>query len=452
MNERELLEILADWNFWGNFDEKLVARPAYQTRMKSLFGAKVALVLSGVRRAGKSSIAYLFLINNLKTELEANDTLIVNLEDPRFPAGLDANDLVKVYETYLKNLSPSADHLVVLDEVQNVRGWENFVRYLIESKKIKTIVTGSSSKLMGNEISTALTGRHVDIEVFPLDFTEFIAFNGLKLDSPLDVVKNRIKILSLFDLYLKYGGFPEVVLSDSPTRKRALLTSYFEDITAKDIVRRFGIREIEKLENLVGAYTTGISSLQSFNRLKNLLGVSLDTVERHSKYLEIARLFIFLKKFGYSAFEQIRSVRKVYIIDLGFYYVRGFRFSENIGKLMENVVVIELLRRKSMNTASEIYYWKDRQQREVDFVLKEGQEIKQLIQVTYSSGRDDIERREIEGLLKASKELKCNDLLVITWDYEAEKEEIKGKQVRFVPLWIWLLGGSQGNHEGLQDL
>lgn len=238
---------------------------------------------------------------------------------------------------------------------------------------------------------------------------------------------------------MKYGGFPEVVLSDSPTRKRALLTNYFVDITAKDIVRRFGIREIEKLENLVGAYTSGISSLQSFNRLKNLLGVSLDTVERHSKYLEIARLFIFIKKFGYSAFEQIRSVRKVYIIDTGFYYVRGFRFSENIGKLMENVVVIELLRRKSTNIASEIYYWKDRQQREVDFVLKEGLEIRQLIQVTYSSGRDDIERREIEGLIKASKELKCTDLLVITWDYE-EEEEIKGKKISFVPLWKWLLG------------
>ncbi len=436
MNEREILEILVDWNFWGNFDEKLIDRPTYLARMESLFDARVALVLSGVRRAGKSSLAYLF-VKELRKELATKETLIVNFEDPRFPAGMNVKDLFKVYETYLKNLSPSTDHLVVLDEVQNVRDWEKFVRYLIESKKIKTIVTGSSSKLMGKEISTALTGRHVDIEVFPLDFTEFLAFNGLKLGSPLDVVKNRIKIFSLFDLYLKYGGFPEVVLSDSPTRKRELLTNYFEDITAKDIVRRFGIREIEKLENLVGAYTSCISSLQSFNRLKNLLGVSLDTVERYSKYLEIARLFIFIKKFGYSAFEQIRSVRKVYIIDTGFYYVRGFRFSENIGKLMENVVVIELLRRG--NIASEIYYWKDRQQREVDFVLKEGLEIRQLIQVTYSSGRDDIERREIEGLIKASKELKCTDLLVITWDYE-EEEEIKGKKIRFVPLWKWLLG------------
>ena len=152
------------------------------------------------------------------------------------------------------------------------------------------------------------------------------------------------------------------------------------------------------MENLVGAYTTGISSLQSFNRLKNLLGVSLDTVERHSRYLELARLFVFIKKFGYSALEQIRSVRKVYIIDTD--YVQGFRFSHNMGKLMENVVAIELLR----------------------IVLKEGQTIRQLIQVTYSSGRDDIERREIEGLIKASKELKCSDLLVITWDYEMRRK------------------------------
>jgi predicted AAA+ superfamily ATPase len=445
MNEGEILEILVDWNFWGNFDEKLVDRPAYQNRMKSLFGARAALVLLGVRRAGKSSIAYLF-VKDLGKEFEANETLIVNFEDPRFPAGMEVKDLFNVYETYLKHLSPSPDHLVVLDEVQNVRGWEKFVRYLIESKKVKTIVTGSSSKLLGKEISTALTGRHVNMEVFPLDFNEFLAFNGLKLRGPLDIIKNRIKIQSLFDLYLKYGGFPEVVLSDSPSRKKELLTNYFEDITTKDIVKRFGIREIEKLEKLVGAYTTGISSFQSFNRLKNLLGISLDTVERYSKYLEIARMFIFVKKFEYSAFEQIRSVRKVYIIDPGFYYVRGFRFSSNLGKLMENLVAIELLRRKSRNTGSdlEIYYWKDHQQREVDFVLKSGLKIDQLIQVTYASGEEEIEKREKKALIKASEELNCDDMLVITWDYEAEEEfkgKSKSKRIKFTPLWKWLLEG-----------
>jgi predicted AAA+ superfamily ATPase len=438
MNETEIMRILVDWNFWGNFKEELIERAFYLSRIEQLFSARTATILFGVRRAGKSSLAYLFVKRLIeKKQIDAKDSLIVNFEDPRFPPALNSNDLLRLYEVYLKNLEPS-NPIVVLDEVQTVKGWEKFVRYLLETRKARVLITGSSSKLLGMEISTVLTGRHVDIEIFPLNFKEFLEFKNLKLTSKLELIKHRIKISRLLDEYFEWGGFPEVVLSPSTQRKGELLFRYFDDIVMKDVVKRFGIKEIEKLESLANIYMSNISTLQSFNKLKETVGLSLDTIERFSKYLETARMFLFLKKFEYSVGKQTRSMRKVYTMDPGFYNVKGFKFSENYGKLAENIVATELSRRCSFNPKLEIYYWKDYQQREVDFVIKRGLKVEQLVQVTSVSGFDKIEKREIDSLLKACKELKCKDLLIITKDYEGE-EYFNGKKIKIVPLWKWLL-------------
>ena len=439
MNETETMRILTDWNFWGDFTEALKERGPYLSRIEQLFGPKTAIILLGIRRAGKSSLAYLFLRWLIeKKQIDAKNSLIVNFEDPRFPPAFESNDLFKLYEVYLKNLEPTTP-VVILDEVQTVKGWEKFVRYLLEAKKIRVIITGSSSKLLGREMSTVLTGRHVDIEIFPLDFREFLDFNNIKLTNRIDIFKNKIKIQRLLDEYLKWGGFPEVVLSSSVQRKNELLIRYFDDIIMKDIMKRFGIKEIEKFENLVNIYISNISTLQSFNKLKERVGVSLDTIERFSSYLEIVRMFLFLKKFEYSVGRQIKSVRKVYVIDSGFYAIKGFRFSENYGRIAENVAAVELFKRCSFNPGLEIYYWKDYQQREVDFIVKAGPKVKQLIQVTSASDSNEIEKREIDSLLRACKELRCNDLLVITKDYESE-DYFKGKKIKFIPLWKWLVG------------
>ena len=156
-------------------------------------------------------------------------------------------------------------------------------------------------------------------------------------------------------------------------------------------------------------------------------------------YLSSSYLTCVFERFSFKIKNQTIAPKKVYCVDTGIINSVAFKFSENLGKLMENLVAIELLRRKSYwHPDLEVYYWKDHQQREVDFVLKEGLKIKQLIQVTYSSGKDEIERREIKSLLKASEELRCKDMLLITWDYEG-KEKIKGEEIKFMPLWKWLL-------------
>ncbi|MEM3658097.1 MAG: ATP-binding protein [Candidatus Hadarchaeum sp.] len=441
MEEAKIMEILTDWNFWGSFREDLRARTAYLSKLEEIFGKGAATILLGVRRAGKSSLAYLFIrkLINQRT-IEPKDTLVVNFEDPRFPSSIGVDDLMQIYEVYLRKLDPSR-HIVLLDEVQDVAGWEKFVRYLLESKKAGVILTGSSSKLLGREISTVLTGRHVDAEVFPLSFREFLEFKGVQLGTEVDVVKNRLRILRELEEYLKWGGFPEVTISESEMRKRELLVGYFNDIIMKDVVKRFGVREIEKLESLVELYLSNISTLQSFNRLKDAVKLSLDTVERFSGYLELARMFFSTRKFEFSLKRQLKSVRKVYVIDPGFFHVKGFRVSENYGKLLENVVAIEMLRRTAFSALPlEIYYWRDYQGKEVDFVVREGGDVKQLIQTCYEVEDREVKKREMTALVKASREVHCNNMLVVTWNHEGE-EEFNGKRVKFVPLWKWLLEG-----------
>jgi predicted AAA+ superfamily ATPase len=237
---------------------------------------------------------------------------------------------------------------------------------------------------------------------------------------------------------LGWGGFPEVVLSPSEPRKRELLQRYFEDILMKDVVKRFGVKQVAKLENLASVLLANISTPQSFNKLKQKTGLSLDSVERFCGFLESARLFFFLKKFDYSVGAQVLAPRKVFVSDHGFYSVKGFRFSENYGRVTENVAALELFRRRASNPRLEVFYWRDYEGREVDFVVKEGAAVKQLVQVTAANSFDEVGGRETRSLLAASNELKCGNLLVLTKDLEGERR-VKGTRVRFTPLWKWLL-------------
>ena len=261
MNEARIMEILIDWNLWGNFKEDLHVRPAYLSKLADIVGKGTATSLLGVRRAGKSSLGYLFIRNLLKEgKIQPKDSLIVNLEDPRFPSQMNSDDLIQIYELYLRRLEPSRQ-VILLDEVQNVSGWERVVRYLLEAKRAQVLITGSASRVLGREVPTVLTGRHVDVEVFPLSFTEFLEFKGIPAGTPTEMAKNRLKIQRALEEYVRWGGFPEVVLSESEARKRELLLRYFEDILAKDVVRRFRVREIKKLEDLADIYLSNICLL-----------------------------------------------------------------------------------------------------------------------------------------------------------------------------------------------
>lgn len=435
MEPSRIMNILMDWNFWGNYETQLMDRPRYSERMNDLFSRKVGLFILGIRRSGKSSLAELFLKERInKDEIEKKDILYINCEDPRFPPKMGSGDLMKIYETYLTELDPS-DHIIVLDEVQDVDGWERFCRYLLESKKQRVIVTGSSSKVLDDEVSEILTGRHINIEIFPLSFSELLGFRGVD-HGGLDLVKNRIEIKKNFKEYCIWGGFPEVMLSMSEKLRKNLLIQYFQDILIKDVVKRHNISDIDKLEMLAHLYITGICDIQSFNKMRVKISSSLDTVERYSSFLQKGRLFFFLDKFDWSRWKQIDSRKKVYVCDPGFYTMKGFKFSENRGKVMENIVAVELLRRT--NEDSELYYWRDYNDHEIDFVVKEKELIKELIQVSSVSNIEDLNHREVRSLLSGNKDTGCTNLTVITDELEIVKD-FKGVDIRFIPLWKWLL-------------
>jgi len=435
MDKNEIIEILQDWNFWKKDLESGIERPTYLNRLKDFLKTGQIVVITGARRAGKSFLMRQLIKSLISDGISRNNILMVNFEDPRFTE-LDTKILQKIYEVYLEFLNPKGDVFIFLDEVQEVSGWEKWVRTIYELKKAKLVISGSNAKLLSAELSTLLTGRHIDLEVFPLSFQEYLVFNGLDLKDKLDFAGKRVEIERLFIKYLEWGGFPEVVLSDE---KKKLLFHYFEDIVNKDLVKRYKIRKPAKLNSLAKFYLTNISSSITFNSLEKFLSVSADTVEKFSHYFEDTYLVFFLKRFSFKVKEQEKSPRKVYAIDTGLANVLGFRFSRNLGRLAENIIFVELLRKKTLGENNlEFYYWRNSQNKEVDFIIKENLKVSKALQICWEMNRPETRTREIKPLLKVMEKLKINEGFIITQDLEKE-ENIGEKKIKYLPLWKWLL-------------
>ena len=435
MDKNEIIEILQDWNFWKKDLESGIERSTYLNRLKDFLKTGQIVVITGARRAGKSFLMRQLIKSLISDGISRNNILMVNFEDPRFTE-LDTKILQKIYEVYLEFLNPKGDVFIFLDEVQEVSGWEKWVRTIYELKKAKLVISGSNAKLLSAELSTLLTGRHIDLEVFPLSFQEYLIFNGLDLKDKIDFAGKRVEIERLFIKYLEWGGFPEVVLSDE---KKKLLFHYFEDIVNKDLVKRYKIRKPAKLNSLAKFYLTNISSSITFNSLEKFLDVSADTVEKFSHYFEDAYLIFFLKRFSFKVKEQEKSPRKVYAIDTGLANVLGFRFSRNSGRLAGNIIFVELLRKKTLGENNlEFYYWRNSQNKEVDFIIKENLKVTKALQICWEIDRPQTRTREVKPLLKVMEKLKIDKGFIITQDLEKE-ENIGEKKIKYLPLWKWLL-------------
>jgi uncharacterized protein len=434
IDKNDLMAILNDWNSWGKEFVTGVARPQYLPKLRRLMGSRQVVIVTGARRSGKSVLmrqaAGALAVDGISWE----NMLFVNLEDSRFPM-LNVRLLDRLFETYLEFLKPQGEIYVFLDEIQEVQEWEKWVRSMHELRKAKMVVSGSNAHLLSRELGTLLTGRHLDLTVFPLSFQEFLAFNGVTAEGKLALIAKRIEIRSLLRKYLESGGFPEVALAE---QKKEILLSYFEDLVHKDLVRRFRIRKPQELTALVKFYLSNTASMVTFSSIEKFLQISADTVEKFSGYLEQAYLVFFLKRFSFKVREQEKSPRKAYAIDTGLSNAVGFRFSDNLGRLAENVVFLELKRRQVMEPDFELFYWKDIQHREVDFVVKKGTKIYQLIQVCWTLTDHRTKERELRGLAKAMEEFKTNRAIIITEDEEGE-EAVAGETIAVIPLWKWLL-------------
>src|SRR3989344_3081431 len=406
MEKSEILNVLNDWNFWKKEIDVGIRREIIVKRIEEMSKAKEIVVITGIRRSGKSTSLLQFCKDMIDSGTNKEDILIINFEDPRLN-NLNLDLLNKIYEIYLTELNPSKEHYVILDEVQLIDGWEKFARFLHENKKINVFVTGSSSKLLSSEYSTVLTGRHLDLEIRPLSFKEYLFFKKIEIKNELEISQKRHEIKRAFANYLKEGGFPKLTLEDNEENKADLLGVYFRDIIIKDIVQRYNI--------------------------KNVIKLNLDTVERFSSYLSSVFLLSFVKKFSYSEKEQILNPRKVYCADNGLRNSVAFVFLDDYGKLAENIVFNELNKK-----GSEIYYWKNQKQEEVDFIVKKKQKIVQAIQVCWDVGKPETKEREVRSLVKACEELKLKEGLILTED-TLSNETIEGINIHFQPIWKWLL-------------
>jgi len=434
MDKNSILSILNDWNFWSKNLDTGVKRDFYLKKLKKFLNSNHTIVITGARKSGKSFIMKQLARELIKEGVDKKNILIVNFNDPRFDY-LDANILQQIYETYLEFLSPDNTPYIFLDEVQEVREWEKWAITMHELGKAKIVVSGSNAKLLSQELSTLLTGQHLDLTVFPLSFREFLKFNNISFKNRLDIVSQRINIQSLARQYIESGGFPEVVLGEN---KKEILLTYFNDILNKDLVWRYKVRKSEKLKSLIKFYMSNTSSLTTFRSMGKFLEIPHDTIKQFSGYFTNAFLIFFLKRFSFKTREQDKSPRKIYTIDGGLSNAVGFSFSENLGKLAENIVFLELQRKKISNPDLEIYYWKNERHQEVDFVVKNKNNITELIQVCWDLSNIKTKKREIGSLLKATEALSIKEGLIITSDFNGE-ENIKGKRIKFIPLWEWLL-------------
>lgn len=381
----------------------------------------------GPRRAGKTYYFYQLLGG------ERESSLYLNFEDTRL-MDVDFREVRDLIRVYLE-LRGSFPVSLYLDEVQNVERWEAAVRELLDLQRYKIFVTGSSSKLLSREIATHLRGRTFSYLLLPFSFREFLKARKVAVDDLS--MDEAAGIRSLLREYLEFGGFPEVVLEEA--EKDRILKEYFEMILFRDVVERHKLRNIGLARFLTSFLLQNFTGEISVNKILKSLRpqrFGKNTLYSYFDKIQDSIVLFTLNRFSLRVYQRESWPKKIYVCDTGL--TRVARFSEDIGKLMENTVFLELLRLTNKKPLLEIYYWRSSREREVDFLLKEGTRIKHLIQVTYASGKDEIEEREIKSLIKASKETRCRNLTVITWNYE-DKTEVEGRIIKFIPLWKWLL-------------
>ena len=402
-----------------------------QDEIKNYISQREIIVITGVRRSGKSTLLRL-ICDDILTKMDVPETniLYLNFEDERF-VSFTVTDFEPLYECFLELENPSGRKYLFLDEIQNIAGWERWLNRLYELEDVKVFVTGSNATMLSSEISTALTGRNRQIVTWPFCFKEFLALKGLEVQAR-DIYdkEKKVEIKRLFEEYIVLGGFPEVLKVGDVT----LLAQYFQDILYRDVIVRYGIKNIRGIKELTLYFAANPATVQSYKNMSKIIGVqSVNTVKSYIEALHSVYLFFFTDLFDYSVKRQIYNPSKVYGIDMAMMDAVSFKFSRNLGRLLENLVFLELKRRKK-----DIYYWRSPRGREVDFITRKGTRIEEAIQVCLSLADENTKQREVLGLMEAKEILKPGHLMLIT----REEEETLGdgyEGITVTPLWKWLL-------------
>jgi predicted AAA+ superfamily ATPase len=401
-------------------NEMLIHRPEEELiNLKS----KLAQVVIGVRRSGKSTLCF----NALRKA--GVHYAYANFDDERLDQ-LETTDLDNILQTLYK-IYGKFDYLF-LDEIQNIEGWPLFVNRLLR-QKLHILITGSNAKLLSSELASHLTGRHHKIELFPFSFKDWCTIK--EVDFRRLTTKNKGLISKAYNEYFHQGGFPELISGEE--KPKEYISTLIDNIITQDIKKRYNIRSIDAMKRLSHHILNETPTLIAKDTLQKTIGIKSDkTLGNYLLYLNQTYLISILNKYSSKSRERTRG-EKAYAIDVALMDKRENAFSgDNLGWRLETIVYLELLRRKAQS-GNDIYYFQNRSA-EADFVVCDGNKTQSIYQVSYDISNPKTRKREIRGCIAAAQATQCNNILLIT-DHESEMIEEDGYTIQVIPVWEWLV-------------
>mgnify|MGYP002673885639 FL=1 len=405
--------------------DELLARPYLMRKSNTDIGVLLSnpmiKLITGPRRVGKSTYALLMLQGRNFAYLNFDDNLLLSAWDEE----LVMRTLDEVYAGY---------GYLLLDEVQNLKDWDVWVSKLYRRGK-NLVITGSNAKMLSSEMATVLTGRYLQVEMLPFSLSETMEWKGISTGGDENARQTEMTVIA--DDYLRNGGYPETI--DMRSITRSYLSTLFDSIIWKDVAKRHNIRNITDLNNLALYLLSNFCNPLSANDIAREISMtSVTTTRKFMDYLHEPYLFYYLPRFNNKLKLMKKAASKVYVIDNGFVAAKAFNLSENLGRLLENEVFVELLR-MGYQVETSLFYYRSRNDREVDFVTRQGTRIERLIQVCYDMSSPKTEKREVDSLVECAGELRCNNLMIIT--NNDEREILKdGYNIKVVPFVKFVMG------------
>lgn len=400
-------------------------------------GTGKIITLVGVRRSGKTSYLFNIIEDLLQDSVPIERILYVNFEDERLDLKIEELDLLlQAYQELYPDM-PLDGCYFFFDEIQNIAGWDKFVRRVYDNGTKNIYITGSNARFLSSEIATSLRGRTISYDVFPLSFREYLSFKDVVPDV------NSSKSIALINHhladYLKHGGFPEVIGYDDALRNR-VLQEYFNVMIYRDLLERYEIKNLAALKyflkRVMASATKQLSVNNIYNELKSS-GFKIGKTQLYDNLEACVNIYMaqILRKHTNSLVDRELGEKKIYAIDNGLLNAIDYKFSDDTGKSLEQVVFLELKRREK-----EIYFYKDKS--ECDFIVKQGVDVTDAIQVTVTMSDDKTRKREIRGLMDCCEKFGLKQGMIVTLDSQ-EEFELNGVKISVVPLYRWLLVGAK---------
>ena len=396
----------------------------YHEQVEKYLKSNLMKLITGPRRAGKSVFSLLLL--------RGKRFAYLNFDDDKLLKEFDEEHIMQV----LKEVYSDYDYLL-LDEPQNLPNWDLWVSKLYR-RGYNLVITGSNSNLLSSEMASLLTGRYLSIEILPFSLRETLEYRKSNFNPALP--EDKADFMLQVEDYFHYGGYPEIINNRDITE--SYLKTLFDSIIMKDIVRRYKVRKVEELYQFATYMISIFTSPFTYSSITEELGLSSKTtVQKFCTYLKNCYLFFYLPRYNHKLKLMQKAPQKVYIVDNGFLSSSAFQISENKGRLLENLVLLEFIRRK-YEIGKNLFYYRNQSDKEVDFVVRENNVVRQLVQVCWDMSNPKTQKREIGSLMACAKDFPNGELFVITWN-EQKEITMNAKIIHVVPYYKWCLSYSR---------